>query len=204
MTVTVDFGTAVGDELYAALAPIATSDEALGYPLRTYCLAIGSMFEEINWYVSETDTMPGWSRLADIDTTPAKALGWLAQIVGVTLDPALDDDAQRERIRATDGFQRGTVGALVAAAQQYLTGAKQVVIHERVSDAYTLTVITYTAQTPDSAAVLAALVAQKPAGLILTLSVRDGQDFAQLLAGHATFALVKSDYSTFADVRDDI
>lgn len=199
-----DFGTAVGDELYAALAPLAAGDAAAGSPLRSYARAIGQMLEEPSWYARDSDTGPGFARLVSLDDTPGKALGWLAQIVGVTLDPALDDDAQRERIRATDGFQRGTVGALVAAAQQYLTGAKQVVIHERVSDAYTLTVITYTAQTPDSAAVLAALVAQKPAGLILTLSVRDGQDFAQLLAGHATFALVKSDYSTFADVRDDI
>lgn len=203
MTVTTDFGTAVGDELYAALGPLAAQDADLGYPLRTYCHALGAMFEEISWYATETDDMPGWARLADVDTTPSKALGWLAQFVGVTLDPALDDDAQRDRIRMTDGFKRGTVGALVGAAQQYLTGQKTVIVRERDGDAYTLTVVTYTAETPDSGLVAAALLAQKPAGLILNYLTETGQDWATLVANSATWADVVAAYSTWEDVVEN-
>lgn len=200
----VDFGTAVGDELYAAQAPLAVDDASYGFALRAYSRALGAMFEEVSWYTRETGTEPGWSRLADLDTTPSKALGWLAQFVGVRLDPALDDAAQRARIRATDGFKRGTLGAIVAAAQQYLTGMKRVVLVERAGgDAYALDLITYTSETPDEPAVLAAVTAQKPAGIILTYNVLTGQTFAQLKATYATFAAVEAHYPTFAAVRDD-
>lgn len=199
-----DFGTTVGDELYEAVAPLATVDASYGYALRAYTRALGSMLEEVNWYASETDTMPGWARLVDLDTTPEKALGWLAQLVGVTLDPALDDTAQRARIRATDGFNRGTYAAIAGAAQQYLTGMRRVILVERVGgDPYALTLITYTSETPDSAKVLAAVTAQKPAGIILTYSVLTGQTFAQLKANYATFAAAKAHYPTFAALRDD-
>lgn len=200
---TIDFGTEVGDEIYAAQAPLADDDASYGFALLAYSRALGAMFEEVNWYAGETDTEPGWSRLANIDTAPPKALGWLAQFVGVRLDPALDDAAQRARIRATDGFKRGTVGAIAAAAQQYLTGAKTVLIRERDGDPYALTVVTYTAETPDEDAVRAALLAQKPAGIILTYVVEAGQDWLTLETGYATWNDVLAHFFTWQDVLNN-
>jgi hypothetical protein len=161
------------------------------------------MFEEASWYARDSDDGPGFVRLVDLDLAPEKALPWLAQFVGVQLQPGLDDAAQRARIRATDGFHRGTVSALVGAARQYLTGGKTVIVRERDGDAYTLTIVTYTAETPDSGLVLAALLDQKPGGLILNYVVETGQDWATLQANYATWADVIAHYPTWTDVLNN-
>lgn len=194
----------VAADLYGALAPLAATDDRNGYALASLTAAVGAMFQAVDTLARDTPAGPGWSELLDVDRDPPLGLGYLAQFVGVTLDPALGDTAQRARIRATDGFKRGTVAAIVGAARQYLTGMQRVVLVERVGgDAYALTVITYTSETPDAAKVLAAMTAQKPAGLLLTHTVLSGQTFAQLKANYATFAAAKAHYSTFAALRDD-
>lgn len=171
--------------------------------LEAYTRALGAMFEEAAWYAHDSDDGPGWSRLVNLDLTPSKALPWLAQLVGVRLEPGLDDTAQRARIRSTDGFNRGTTSAIIGAAQQYLTGMKTVILRERDGDPYTLTVVTYTAETPDSDLVQAALDAQKPAGLILNYRVETGQDWATLITNYATWADVIAAYTTWEDVIEN-
>jgi hypothetical protein len=164
---------AFADDLRTALAPLATPD------LATYAGAIGAMFAPVDDLVRDTDAGDGWTALLDVDRAPADALAFLAQFVGV------------------DGFKRGSAGAVRAAAQQYLTGARRVIFRERDGGAYRLTVITYTADTPDPAAVLRALLAQKPAGIILTHLVENGQDYQQVRTIHATYAAVKAAYPTY-------
>jgi hypothetical protein len=182
---------AFADDLRTALAPLATPD------LATYAGAIGAMFAPVDDLVRDTDAGDGWTALLDVDRAPADALAFLAQFVGVRLQADLTDAAQRARIVGTDGFKRGSAGAVRAAAQQYLTGARRVIFRERDGGAYRLTVITYTADTPDPAAVLRALLAQKPAGIILTHLVENGQDYQQVRTIHATYAAVKAAYPTY-------
>jgi hypothetical protein len=152
---------------------------------------------------------PGWSQLLDLDRAPAEALGWMGQFVGVPLLQGLSDAAQRARIRAVGGWNRGTPASIIAAAQQYLTGAKTVILRERdpvaspVEPAYGLTVITYTSQTPNSAQVLAALQAQKPAGLLLNYQVKTGQDYQSLYVNHPTYSNVYGSYLTYQGVVVD-
>jgi hypothetical protein len=90
------------------------------------------MFDQIEGYARDRpDGTPGWAILLDPDLCPAEALPYLAQFVGVKLPEGLTEAQQRFRIKATDGFNRGKPSAIIAAAQQFLTGNKTVIIRER-------------------------------------------------------------------------
>lgn len=198
----------VAEEIYDACAAHASQDEALGWPLLKLVGAIGAMAQRLDDYADEgPDGELPWSILLDIDRVADADLEHLAQFVGVTIPPSLDAASKRLRIRETDGFKRGTVGAIMGAARQHLIGDKQVVLRERynptspdVDSAYHLTVYTYTDETPDAAAVERALEAQKPAGLILHYESRTGQDWATLVATYSTWADVVAGFTDWADV----
>jgi hypothetical protein len=201
--------TRFGSDLYDAVAPLAYDDANQGYALAYFCDAIGRMIQPVDDLAGDTPAGPGWSQAMDIDRAPADGLAWLAQFVGVSLLAGLSDTAQRDRIRSTDGMKRGSIGAFIGAARQHLTGAQSVIIRERDAaacpsePAYGVTVITFTAETPDPAQTLADLLAQKPAGLVLNYQVEDGQDFQQLATDYVTFGDVRTAYSTFDLVRTD-
>lgn len=202
-------------DLYARLAPMAFDEANQNYSLANYLGGVGQMFQVVEDYGRDQlvngKYAPGWSQLMDINRCPSSALGWLAQFVGVRLQTGLSDAAQRARIQGTDGWKRGSVGALIAAAQQYLTGSQTVLIRERdpaacaLQPAYGLTIITRTSETPDSAAVLKALLLQKPGGIILVYTVLAGQDYTILYnGGVTTYANVFSTYLTYGGVANGV
>lgn len=199
--------TRFGQDVYQAVAPLAYADEEHGYPLALFADAFGRMFQPVDDLAGDTAEGPGWSQAVDIDRAPPEALGWLAQFTGVTLDPTLDDTAQRAWIRAGSGMKRGTPAAIVAAARKHLTGTQTVVINERDAGAcpsepaYGLTVITFTSETPDPAVTEADIRAAKPAGLVLQYLTADGMNFALLKTDYATFGDVKSTFATFDALR---
>lgn len=179
--------------------------------LVTYVEGLAVPFQLVEDWASDTDDgETGWSLLVDVDRCPVEALPWLGQFVGVKVDTSLTEADQRQQIHDLANLRRGTIGALTSAPAPYLTGSKTVIFRERYDTANTLvdspghlTVITYTSETPDSAKVLAALLAQKPAGLILHYNVNAGQDFQQLKDNYATFQDVKDAYPTFEGVKSD-
>lgn len=195
--------------VYDEVSVVQPDDSDTGYALANFVAAVGQAFQIIEDWSRDTDDGVGWSQMLDVDRAPSYALGWLAQFIGVTLQPDLDDLSQRARIKETDGWQRGSPSAIAGAAHQYLTGGKHVIIRERdpavvpVDPAYGLTVITYTDETPDPDKVLAALLAQKPAGIVLNYETLSGQDFQALLDNHPTFQDVYVDYATFEGVATD-
>lgn len=198
MTVVVE---SFGQEIYDGLEPLAYDDASQGSALLTLCGALGAMFQPIRTLVRADDQgNPGWSLLLDITRCPTANLPYLGQFVGVQVDPSLDDAQQRLQISQESGMARGTVGAITAAAQKYLTGSQTVIISERDPDAYSFTVTTFTDETPDSDVVEAALEAAKPAGLILVYTNVAGQTWGILKANEATWADVISTFSTWTDV----
>jgi len=145
---------------------------------------------------------PGWSAILDVTRCPTNCLPWLAQLVGVRLDPAGDDTSWRAAITSEQGFARGTVDRLRAAALPFLTGTQTVNIFERDTSPYHLTVTVYsdelnvlhyndlaalyaTYDDLDAAfatydefsfsldALTAALMAAKPGGLQMTVGIVD-------------------------------
>ena len=204
------------ERLYAALEPLADQDEQNGWALLIYCNAIGAMFQQVEELVRDTDAGdPGWTLLLDLNRCPTDALPWLAQFAGVRLLPNSSDADMRARIASTDGFRRGTRAAMVGAAAATLTGAQTVVFRERDGAAqgfpaapdyaYYVTVRTYAPQTPDPAATLRALLAQKPGGIVLAYDgTATGQIYAQLRDNHVDYAAVNTVYPSYAAARDDM
>jgi len=200
--------TLVGDRLYSALAPLAYADD--GGDLQALCGAVGTMFEQVAQIVETgPNGEPGWSQLLDVDRCPAYALPWLGQFVGVTVDPTLDEAGQRRQIRAETGMARGSVAAIVAAAQRRLTGTRTVVMRERsatacsAEPAYGLTVFTFTSETPDPTGTEADIRAVKPAGIVLEYLTDTGQDFETVRENFATFADLTAGYTDFDGMRTD-
>lgn len=199
-----DIGLA-GSKLYAEMEPMTYAEDQTQHSLEVFLGAIGAMFEE-GWVLArdivvDGQRVPGWSIVVDLNRTPNKALGWLAQFVGVTLDPALDDANQRTRIRETDGWKRGSPGAFMTAAKLYLTGQKTVVLRERWTSAYRILVITRTYETPDRDKVLSSLISQKPAGLILDYWVVNGRTYLEVRDENASYAAAKAKYGTYDGMR---
>lgn len=173
---------------------------------------------------------PGWSLLVDPGRCPTYGLGWLAQMVGVRFDQTQSTDTtQRAAITAEQGFMRGTPAALQAAAAKWLQPNQQVVVYERDTDPYHFTVAlqlgslaaatfaqteaeyptfaertaarsTFSTPAYPEAQVQAALAAQKPAGLIMTVNIIAGPSFGQVQDAFATFAERQAALPTFADV----
>lgn len=132
------------------------------------------------------------SDLVDPATADAAWLPWLAATVGITLNAALTEAAQREQISgAAAGWQVGSRGALVVAAQAALTGTRSVRV--TVTGPHTATIITDAAETPGGpASVLAAIEAgrARPAGILLSHSYYT-----------ATWATVEAAYPTWAGLE---
>jgi hypothetical protein len=196
--------------LYAMLAPLAQYDYDNQWSLLILCNAIGTAYQLIEDWVRDSADGPGWSLLLDLDRCPPEALPWLGQFVGVRLLPGASDADNRQRIGSTDGFKRGTLAALKGAAWNTLTGNRSVYVHERDGTptdvpnyAYHLTVVTYTSQTPNPAATQAALLAQKPGGLVLAYIVIDGQTYDQVVSRFATYADVRAAYATYGAMTAD-
>lgn len=193
--------------LYAALSGrMRDEDEDNGWALLIYLESMGQQLQVVDDLGRDDENgVAGWARLLDLDATDDVGLGYLAQFQGVQLLVGLDSTAQRIRIRGTDGRNRGKLSAIVAAAQQFLTGAKRVDLYERDGgDAYALRVRTYAAETPDSAAVLAALIAQKPAGIILTYEVASGMSYTQLDTAYTTYTVMKATNLTYDQLKANL
>lgn len=194
--------TSFSQRFYDKLEPIKDSDPALNWPLKTFIIALGTMFQEIEDLVDEgPNGEVGWSSIVDIDRISDKGLAWIAQLIGVQPIIGMSAVDTRARIASTDGWSRGTREALYGAAQNLLTGTKEMIFVERDGGPYQLTVITRPSETPSSAAVLAALLAQKPAGIKLNYVVSAGITYLELRATRASYTAVLSNYATYTALR---
>src|ERR1035437_2211805 len=120
-------------------------DEDTGDVLEQWLSGIGQLIQTVdNLSRDEADAngnpVPGWSQVLDVDRAPTYALPWLAQFLGVRLDPSMRDDQMRYAIENPAGFARGTPGYIIAAANQYILPGYTVTISERDTSPYHLTV----------------------------------------------------------------
>lgn len=120
------------------------------------------------------------SSLGDPMQAEVAWLPWMAQLVGARLDPAATEAEKRDTIRyATSGWRGGTRAAIEDAARSALTGTRyaRVVPHTKPgmsgglepATIWDITIVTRTAETPDPAEVLNAVLRKgvKPAGAVL-------------------------------------
>ena len=155
--------------------------------------------------VGDPDTsVTGTAELANPDAAPRTWLAWLGWLVGIDLDQ-IPDAEKRAAISQSSSLQRrGSKRAIIRATQRELTGSKSCRVYWNLSttDPYLITVVTLTAQTPDSVAALAAAVTEKPAGIDLDLQTVTGATYAELAAEYADYDAVAAAFPDYDDLGD--
>jgi hypothetical protein len=189
-----------GERVRERTEPLAPDDAAHGYAHAHLAGALAEVLERVAEIYDPEDGPPG-SPLLDVDRCPDWALPWLAQLVGVTIPTGTSPELVRTGIREVAGWKRGTPGALRAAAQAFLTGDQTVIFRERDTSAadppYTLEVVTLVSETPDPAAVEAALRRQKPAGIVLTYRTVTGWDWQQVDVDYSAWSALDGAYTSW-------
>lgn len=168
-------------------------------PLLRFLSLLGDQLGEVEDLVDRVDYVtandggtPGdTSDLVDPYAADVAWLPWLAQLIGVTLPPAVDDPARRDAIAfASSGWRAGTKAGMADAARSALTGTRYVqIVDHYTGDQWLVEVRTRTTETPDPAAVLAAIAAKdaKPVGVEL-VATNYTTTWALLEAGRPTWA----------------
>lgn len=198
-------GQRMADEFEGPLAV----DPDNGYAFSWFLSVLATAFDTAADLSRDDEGVPGYAGLWDPDTVGADLLPFLGQFVGVEMLPGLTEAQQRLRIKQTDGFKRGTPGAIVGAARQFLVGPSgtgedaTVYLNERQGSAYALGVATLTSETPDADEVLRALLEQKPAGITLTHTVISGGDYATLAGTHTDYADIAGQFTDYNEMRAD-
>lgn len=195
----------LAEELYEALSvgPFTAEDEDHDWPLLRFCDALcAGTLTRIHEVVSDRDEYPGWTVVFDPDACPDWALPYLAQFVGVELEPALTEEQRRDKIRLPEGYNRGTRAALEQAVQRTLSDPDgHVAIDERYEgSAYRLAVRTQIDETPDEAATRVAILSQKPIGIVLDYDSVTGRTLDEVRDAYATLDDVAADNATLSDV----
>lgn len=185
------------DRWYESLPEVfRTADVGTDFTLLRFLDLIGASADTVEQLLDRFDPEDGSpSQLVDPDTADAGWLPWLAQLVGVVLEPRLSEPERRDAIRfASSGWRAGTKTAIADAARSALTGSRYVrVIPHRTpagpGGLWDVLLVTRLSETPDVGVVLATVVMRhaKPAGVKLWH-----------LAYQATWAQLEAAYPTWA------
>lgn len=196
--------SAPAERIYASVLPYQGGDADGGWLLLVLCEAAARTLGKPTEALRDDDVGSGWRRAYDPDRTPAWMLPWLAKHVGLPEIGPLSDAQVRALVRDAPRMRRGSIGAFTRAPRIFLANPNtdRVEILERDGGAYRVTVATYTSQTPDPAAVLAALLEQKPAGLVLTYVVSPGWIVGVLEAAADDYPNVGGLEAAFPTVTD--
>lgn len=193
------------ERTYDEVEPMRALDAFNGYALAHYLAAIGTLFQEIEDYAADgPNGEVGWSGILDLDRSPDKGLDWLGQFVGVLPRGGLTSAEHRQRIVNHEQWDRGTPQAMIKAIKLHLTGQQRVVLYERDTSAYHLSIVTYTSETPvDTAPILLEIKQQKPAGIIVNYSVSTGQDYLNVFVSYANYQTVLTTFASYADLLNN-
>lgn len=192
-------------ELYDSMGIWSARDlQDVDHPLEVLTSSFEEQLAPIEEVIRDSDNGdPGWSTVVDVDRAPASWLPWLAQMGGIRFPTGLTEAQQREYIRIAPRRRRGSIGALLEVAALSLTGEKRIVFIERQGNAYRLAISTYASETPDPARLLADVLTQKPAGIVLQLAQITGDDYLTLLATHTDYADVLASFADYDAVLAD-
>jgi hypothetical protein len=195
--------TPIGARLRERTQPLAPDDAAYGYAHAYLCEAIGRMLAQLADVFDPDGDVPPLAPILDPVLCPTWALPWLAQFLGVQLPSGVSDAQARGMIQDVAGFKRGTVAAMRAVVLPLLTGTKTLWLRERnLGDAYALDVVTLTGETPSQAAVLSALLSQKPGGIVLTYRAVASWDYAQMGVEGGTYAFQSTQYLSYQKLSE--
>jgi hypothetical protein len=174
-------------DVYTQLGPWYEADLLHpSFPLLNFVDSIMNQLDISEQYTRDDPTHIGWGQLLDVNVCPTFALPWLAQFCGVTYPVGASDAQMRSFIKMQPGFARGTVQSMLNAAEPLLSGDQVLDVQERWNGAYTIKFRSSIADTPGgptgavALSVLAALLATKPAGIVVSYYVGLGTTWAEL------------------------
>lgn len=149
-----------------------------------------------------TTTPDGWATALDLDGTHPQ---WIAQLVGVTADPTLSPESQREVIRSRAAWSTGTYRALVASLRSALRGEKRVIVDERDAGAWHATISVYesdyaTGTTQDTIRALADQ--HRPAGMAFDFVFYPPHAYAEAELTAGTYAEAELTAGTYQDAEE--
>ena len=151
-----------------------------------YLAALCSMFEQVFGIVvpqgdqdDPSTYVPGWSTLLNVTTCPTQFLPFLSQFNGTNVQPGTPDAVARMTILAEAAQNRGTLAAMTAAAKRNLVDTQFLILNEREAadgqeDAYHVVIEFKASECPSEPALVAAVEAQKPAGIQVTYLATEG------------------------------
>ena len=190
-------GTKQQDWVVAALAPLGSTSIQVEPDVPNATYPAGSTLSM---------QVESWQALWDVDVAPTEALPWLAQVVGERIPPGSTDAQMRALINANPNSMRGTLLGVANAVKQVLTGGKRVGIWERhhtdgTPDDNTLAVITFSGDTPNANAVLAALRRTVPADINVEYQIASETLWSQVEQGMSSWTQLENTYGpTWATV----
>jgi hypothetical protein len=184
--------------IYDALGPTLRDGDDQGGWLMLLLLEAGNRaIAAIEDLVRDNGDTPGWTVAADLDVTPAAALPWLGQWVGLRPRPELDPDTQRSRIRDRPEWRRGTPAYFLAVAREYLTGNKHVELYERdAGNPHHARVRVFAVEVPDEPRLQAAMTLAS-GWIKLNVEVVAGQTYDQLAATHPGYDELPATFPTY-------
>jgi hypothetical protein len=195
--------TDTGQRLYDSLGPLMTKDAANGYAGQIISGALATMVDQSAYFARGVEGEPG-AVLFDVNNVDASWLPWLSQFVGDSsaVQNATDAATQRALIKTPANFTRGRPSTFVAVAQPTLTGTKTVIVNQNTgSNPWTLTIATYTSETPNPSVTKNAILSVMPAWLVPTITTVNGGDYATLAASHSTYTLMEAAHTSYTDVH---
>lgn len=196
-----------GDDLYEGTYPAAFADEDNDNAWLAFCAALSELLDPIAEITRPDDDSDAWVVLASPARCPTDWLPVLAQWAGIRRPDVMSEADLRTLIaEGGPGFHRGTRAAMIAAIRRYLppgTPDAMITFDERADgNPYLLRVFTYTFVEHDPELVRQALLAAKPAGLLLDYQVRVGQTYSMLRErlDWGTYADMQAQFDTYYDV----
>lgn len=154
--------------------------------------------------VDPDTSVTGTCELVNAAACPRPYLGWLGWLVGIDVSQIADPFVRVAIGNAAATQRRGSKGSIRDAVQRTLTGSQSCRVYWNLSgtEPYLITVITFTAQTPDSVATLQAALSEKPAGIDLELQTVDGTTYAEISANFTDYAEVAATFPTYNDLSE--
>jgi hypothetical protein len=184
---------------------LQAADPGTDWTLAKFAGATAVGLERVNEFLNLVDpdtSVTGTCEVVNPAAVPRAWLAWLGWLVGVDTSPIPDSDVRDAVGNAAATQRRGSLGAIQDAVQRTLTGSKSCRVYANASsvDPYLITVITLTADTPDSAAALSAAWNEKPAGVDLELQTVAGSIWSEVVAEYADWNAVVAAQPTWNDL----
>jgi hypothetical protein len=163
----------------------------------------GTLYELLDCICSQVGSSLAALRSSGSWFDPAVAspdrLPLLAAIAGVDL-AGVPPSQVRQRIVDPRWRSRGAVDVLTERVRATLTGGQHVTV---TTTATTLTIHTFTAETPDAALTAAVARAEAPAHLVVTVSTTAGMTYDELAARYPTYAALHATGKTYRQLTEE-